>query len=71
MMCTRHDNVVTSDSYKTEHSNNYEDRELEISYRMVYKLCNSVDTFLRNCVIKSNLQYSKKDQQKLWHLKGR
>ena len=38
----------------------FRERACEISYKMVSKLCNLFDPFLRNCVTKLDFRYAKK-----------
>ena len=62
---TLHETVVASDSFNSGHGRNSEKSLIfsckNLKFPMAYtKLCNSVDSFLRNCVRKS----------RLWHLKG-
>ena len=73
----RHDIVVTSDSCNSGHSENYENlltfscKSLKFSTKWYTKLCILVDSFLRNCVTKSNFRYFFfKAQKKALALKG-
>ena len=66
----RHDTVVTSDSCNSGHSENYERcsqilwKRIKFATKWYTELCILVDTFLRNCVTKSNFWYFLKKSPK-------